>query len=66
MEKQAEKRGEVFPALPKHHLNLCLLDFGCLWDVSQLLMQAENFGILLFNDSDEIVQKCDVPRREEW
>lgn len=29
-------------------------------------MQAEDFGIFLFNDSDEIVQKGDVPRREEW
>lgn len=43
----------------------CLLDFGCLWDVSQLLVQAEDFGIFLFHDSDEIVQQGDVPRREE-
>lgn len=66
MERQAEARGEALPVLPKRHLNPCLLDFGCLRDVSQLLVQAEDFGIFLFNDSDEIVQKGDVPRREEW
>ena len=64
-ERRAEAGGEVLLVLPKHHLNPCLLDFGCLRNVSQLLMQAEDFGIFLFNDSDEIVQKGDVPRREE-
>lgn len=64
-ERPAKARGEVPLALPKCHLNPCLLDFGCLRDVSQLLVQAEDFGIFLFNDSDEIVQKGDVPRREE-
>lgn len=29
-------------------------------------MQAEDFGVFLFHDSDEIVQKGDVPKREEW
>lgn len=64
-ERQAEGRGEALPAFLKHHLNPCLLDFGCLWDVSQLLVQAEDFGIFLFHNSDEIVQKGDVPRRDE-
>lgn len=58
-------RGEVLPVLPKCHLKPCLLDFGCLWDVSQLLVQVEDFGVFLFHDSDEIVQQGDVPRREE-
>lgn len=57
-------RGEVLPVLPKCPLKPCLLDFGCLWDVSQLLVQAEDFGVFLFHDSDEIVQQGDVPRRE--
>lgn len=65
MEKQAEMRGEARPVLPKCHLNPCLLDFGCLRDVSQLLMQAEDFGIFLLHNSDEIVQQGDVPRKEE-
>lgn len=57
-------RGGVLPVLPKCPLKACLLDFGCLWDVSQLLVQAEDFGVFLFHDSDEIVQQGDVPRRE--
>lgn len=55
----------MLPVLPKHHLNPCLLDFGCLWDVSQLLVQAEDFGVFLFHNRDEIVQKGDVPRRKD-
>lgn len=55
-------RGEVLPGLPECHLNPCLLDFGCLRDVPQLLVQAEDFGVFLFHDSDEIVQQGDVPR----
>jgi len=64
-ERQAKARGDTTPQLRVTHPNPCLLDFGCLWDVSQLLMQAEDFGIFLFNNSDEIVQKSNVPRRKE-
>lgn len=65
MAKQAEMRGKALSVLPKCHLNPCLLDFGCLWDVPQLLVQVEDFGIFLLHNSDEIVQQGDVPRREE-
>jgi len=63
--QHGKARGEALPALPRHQVNPCLLDFGCLRDVSQLLVQAEDFGVFLFNNSDEIMQKGDVPRREE-
>lgn len=63
--QEAEAGGDAPTADQRCPPNPCLLDFGCLRDVSQLLVQAEDFGILLLDDSDEIVQKSDVPRTEE-
>lgn len=37
------------------------LDFGCLWDGLQVLLEHQDFGILLLQDGDQVVQQSDVP-----
>lgn len=37
------------------------LDFGCLWDGLQVLLEHQDFGILLLQDGDQVVQQGDVP-----
>lgn len=39
---------------------LYLLDFGCLWDTLQVLLELQDFGIFLLQDGDQIVQQSNV------
>lgn len=36
------------------------LDFGCLWDGLQVLLEHQDFGIFLLQDGDQVVQQSDV------
>lgn len=45
-----------------------LLDFGCLWDTLQILLEHQDFGVFLLQNSDQVVQQSDVSanREAEW
>lgn len=36
------------------------LDFSCLWDGLQVLLEHQNFGVFLLQDGDQVVQQSDV------
>lgn len=40
---------------------LHLLDFGCLRDALQILLEQQDFGVFLLQNGDQVVQQSDVP-----
>lgn len=53
--KVSEKPVSEAAAGPGH-----LLDFGCLRDGLQVLLEHQDFGVFLLQDGDQVVQQSDV------
>lgn len=37
-----------------------LLDFGCLGDALQILLEQQDFGVFLLQNGDQVVQESDI------
>lgn len=50
----------VFSVMGKNSSKRHLLDFGCLRDALQVVLERQDFGIFLLQDGDQVVQQSDV------